>query len=286
MKSGSGGAPLPEFMRVEQACALRTGLFWSLYGVWYRHVKVYCRTLIANAMPPVLEPLFFFTAVAVGLSTYMRDGLFDGLPYTAFVASGILASSSMFTGVFETTYAAFVRLTWQKTYDAMLSTHLRVHEVFTGEFLFCGTKGAVFSAVVMLVTMLFGVKITPWCVLVPVVGFATAYLFGAIGLIVTSYVKMINNFTFFTTGVITPLFFFSGTFFPVFSGTLGPPTSVRGVVDLLWFVLPLSHSVELSRALYKAQADWMTLAHVGMLLLYVVVAHWLALRRIRTRVLG
>ena len=277
---------MPAFLRTARPVRLRAGVLWALYGVWFRHVKVYCRTLLANATPPVLEPLFFFTAVAVGLSTYMRDGLFDSLPYTTFVASGILASSAMFTGVFETTYSTFVRLRWQKTYDAMLSTHLRVHEVFTGEFIFCGTKGAVFSTIVMTVTMLFGVKITPWCVLVPIVGFATAYLFGAIGLIVTSYVKMIQNFTFFTTGIITPLFFFSGTFFPVFSGKLGPPTSAQGVVDWLWFVLPLSHSVELSRALYKAHADWMTLAHVGMLAAYLVVAYCLALRRIRTRVLG
>jgi lipooligosaccharide transport system permease protein len=264
---------------VRQTVQLRTSLFWSLYGVWYRHLKVYCKTLLANATPPVLEPLFFFAAVVVGLAAYMKGGMFDGLDYPTYVASGMLVSSAMFTGVFETTYSTFVRLTWQRTYDAMVSTHLRVPEVFVGELLFCGTKGGAFAAVVLLVTLLFGVQVTWWCLLVPLIGFATGYVFGTIGLIVTSYVKMMNNFTFFTTGIITPLFFFSGTFFPV-RGVHGP------WVDALWWILPLAHPIELSRALFRAQAGWDTLLHVLIMIAYGVVCHWFAIRRMTKRVLG
>lgn len=184
----------------------------------------------------------------------------------------------MFTGVFETTFATFVRLRWQKTYDAMLSTHLLPNEVFIGELLFCATKGGAFATVVMLVTLLFGVSITPWCVLVPLLGFWTAFCFGAIGLIVTSYIKMMNNFAFFTTGVITPLFFFSGTFFPV--------RGLHPAVDVIWFLSPLTHAVELTRDLYTAEFALLSLAHVGMLAAYTAIAVTIALRRMRGRVLG
>ncbi len=256
----------------------RTGWFWSLFGVWYRHVRVYCKTLVANATPPVLEPLFFFTAVALGLGSYLPNPSFEGLPYTTYVASGVLVSSAMFTGVFETTYGTFVRLVYQRTYDALLGTHLRVSEMFVGELLFCATKGAAFSTVVLLVMMLFGARPTVWCLLVPAVGFATGYLWGAVGLIVTSYVKMINNFTFFTTGVVTPVFFFSGTFFPV-----------RGhyaVLDAVATLVPLTPSIELSRALFKASFTPMTALHLGILVLYLALFHWLALKRMSKRVLG
>jgi hypothetical protein len=80
-----------------QPVRLRTGPFWSLYGVWYRHYRVYCKTLVANATPPVLEPLFFFTAVAIGLGTYIKETEFEGLDYRTFVASGLLVASAMFT---------------------------------------------------------------------------------------------------------------------------------------------------------------------------------------------
>ncbi len=257
---------------------LRTGLFWSLYGVWYRHVRVYCKTLAANATPPVLEPLFFFTAVGVGLGTYLRESSFDGLPYRTFVASGLLVASAMFTGVFETTFGSFVRLVFQKTYDAMLGTHLRISEMFVGELVFSATKGAVFSSVVVLITMLFGARPTIWCLLAPVIGFLTAYLFAAIGLIVTSYVKTITNFSFFTSGVITPMFFFSGTFFPVL-------WHHNWVVDAIALAVPLTHPIEISRALFKAEFTWMTLMHVGVFLAYVAIAHVIALRRMTKRVL-
>ncbi len=258
--------------------SLRTGGFWSLFGVWYRHYRVYCKTLLANATPPVLEPLFFFTAVAIGLGSYMQDTDFEGLPYKTYVASGLLVASAMFSAIFETTFGTFVRLVFQKTYDAMLGTHLRINEMFVGEMLFAATKGAVYAAIVLLITMLFGVRPTVWCLLVPVVGFLTAYLFAAIGLVVTSYVKTINNFAFFTTGVITPLFFFSGTFFPI-----------RGhhwALDTVSILTPLTHAIELSRVLFTTDFGLATLGHLATLLAFIVFFHSLGVRLMTRRLLN
>jgi len=274
-------APLPSLAMPDLGgpLRLRTGVFWSLYGVWYRHVRVYSKMLLANATPPVLEPLFFFTAVALGLGSYIPASGFDGLPYGTYVAAGVAVSSAMWTGVFETTYSTFVRLVYQRTYDAMLGTHLRPDEIFVGEMLFSATKGAVFTTVVLLVTLLFGVRPTWWCLLLPVLGFLTAYLWAAIGLIVTSFVKMIPNFSFFTTGVITPVFFFSGTFFPVL-GQYG------SIVDGIATLVPLTASIELARALFKGQFSEWNLLHVAVLAVYLAVCHVLALRRMRRRLLG
>ncbi len=268
----------PELADLWSPVSLRTGLFWSLYGVWYRHVRVYCKTLVANAMPAILEPLFFFTAIAVGLGSFMPLAGFEGLSYRTYVASGMLVSSAMFTSVYETTFGTFVRLVFEKTYAAMLGTHLRLSEMFIGELLFVATKGAVFATIVLLVTILFGVRPTGWCVLVPVIGFATAYLFGAIGLIVTSFVKTINNFNFFLTGVITPVFFFSGTFFPV--------KGHHPALDVIANLVPLTPSIELSRALFKSQFTGATLLNLALLLAWIVAAHIIALRRMTRRVLG
>ncbi len=270
-------SPQSNLPMLREPVRLRTGAFWSLYGVWYRHYRVYCKTLLANVTPPVLEPLFFFTAVAIGLGNYLSPESFDGLPYRSYVASGLLVASAMFTAVFETTFSTFVRLIYQKTYDAMLGTHLLIREMFVGEILFAASKGAVFSTVVLLITMIFGVRPSWWCLLIPVVGFLTAYLFATVGLIVTSFVKTINNFSFFTTGVITPLFFFSGTFFPV-----------RGhhwALDTISLLVPLTHPIELARALFKAEFTLMTLMHLGFLLVYTAIGHVIALRRMTRRVL-
>jgi len=255
---------------------LRTGRLWSLYGVWYRHVQVYRQTLWANALPPVLEPLLFFSAIAFGLGPYLPS--FEGMPYRAFIASGIIATSAMFTGAFETTFGTFVRLVFQRTYDSMLGTHLEVSEMFTGELLFTATKGLVFSAIVMGITAAFGVRLNPWCALVPLVGAATGYLFGALGLVVCSYVKTINNFNFFLSGVISPMFFFSGTFFPI--------RGIHPVLDVISQIVPLTHAVELSRALYRGAFETSHLWNLGALALYTVALHVIAIRRMQRRVVG
>ena len=200
------------------------------------------------------------------------------MPYRSYIASGILVTSAMFTGVYECTFGAFVRLVFQKAYDAMLGTHLRISEIFTGELIFTGTKGAAFSTIVMIITTLFGVKINPWCTLVPVIGFFTGYLFGAIGFVITSFIKTINNFNFFLTGVVTPMFFLSGAFFPI--------RGIHPAVDVLSWLNPLTHSVELSRALYKASFTPMIFGHVVVMAILIVFFHWLAIRRMTRRVLN
>ena len=265
----------PQQANLESGLPLRTDLFWSLYGVWARHVRVYCQTFLANSLPPVVEPVFFFTALAFGLGKYLDD--FGSMPYRDFIASGILVASAMFTGVYETTFGTFVRLMFQRTYDSMLGTHLRVSEMFIGEMLFTATKGAVFSTTVMLITAAFGVRLNAWCLLVPLLGFAVGYLFGAIGLIVTSYVKTINNFNFFLTGVITPMFFLSGTFFPIMG--LNP------VIDVLSQLIPLTHAVEVSRALFRGAFTSATLGHAVVLVFFIVASHLFAIHRMTRRVL-
>ena len=254
---------------------IRSGLGWSLYGVWFRHVQVYRQTLVANALPPVLEPLLFFSALAFGLGPYLPQ--FGDMPYRTFIASGIVVASSMYTGVFETTFGTFVRLVYQRTYDAMLGTHLRVSEMFVGELLFCASKGFLFALIVMTVTALFGVPLNPWCALVPLVGAFTGYLFGALGLMVCSFIRTMNNFNFFHTGVISPMFFLSGTFFPIMG--------IHPALDVLANCIPLTHSVALCRALYRGQPGWEALTHLAALILFTGVFHWLGIRWMRKRVI-
>lgn len=61
-----------------------------LFGVWYRHVRVYTRNLISNGFPPFFEPLIFFAAMGMGLAVYVGD--IDGVPYLQYLAAGIQSS--------------------------------------------------------------------------------------------------------------------------------------------------------------------------------------------------
>ncbi len=257
---------------------LRTGTLWSLYGVWYRHVRVYCKTFLANSTPPVLEPLFFFVAMTIGLGGYIPAEGFAGLDFRTYIASGMIAGAAWATGVFETTFGTYVRLVYQRTYDAMLGTHLSVREMFIGELLFCATKGGLFSGIVLLVTIALGARVTWWCLLAPLVGAVVGYQFAALGLIVTSYVKNIANFNFFITGVMTPTFYFSGTFFPVFGH--------HPVLDVIAALVPLTCGVEVARTLFTQDFGLRAAVFLAILIVYTALLHTIALRRMERRVVG
>ncbi|RMG13142.1 MAG: ABC transporter [Planctomycetota bacterium] len=217
-----------------------------LLAVVRRHWVVYSSTFLANALPAFLEPVLFLTAVGLGLGSYVREGVGD-LPLGAFMGPGALAMTAMFTAAFETSYGTFVRLVYQKTYDGMLATPLTPADVFLGELCWCGLKGLLFTSVVLAVFSAFALAngwtavLRPTALLVPLVGFACSFLFGALGLHVSAVTRNMANFNFFITGALTPMSLFSGMVFPV--SDLPP-----GLRELA-YALPLFHVTELNRLL-------------------------------------
>jgi ABC-type multidrug transport system permease subunit len=121
----------------------------------------------------------------------------------------------MFTASYECTFATFVRLEFQKSYDGMVAAPVTINDLFVGEILWAGSKGLFFSACVVLVMSLFGAIPMPMGLLAVPIGFLTGAMFGALALLVTSFVQNINHFNFYFTGFLSPMFFFSGTVFPL-----------------------------------------------------------------------
>jgi lipooligosaccharide transport system permease protein len=192
---------------------------------------VYTRNLISNGLPPFMEPLIFLAGVGLGLGKYIAT--MDGLPYIQFLASGLLVTSAMYTSAFELSYGTFIRLEFDKVYDGMLAAPISVNNLLVGEILWAGTKGWFFSFAVLIIVSVFGVIPLSFSLLAPLVGFLTGILFGAISLLVTSFVKNINHFNFYFTGLLSPMFFFSGVVFPV--------KSLPELIQPVAWIMPLTH---------------------------------------------
>jgi lipooligosaccharide transport system permease protein len=220
-----------------------------------------------------MDPLIFLAGVGLGLGKYIVS--MDNLPYIQFLASGLLVTSAMYTSAFECTYGTFIRLEFDKVYDGMLAAPITASNLVIGEILWAGTKGLFFSFAVLIMVTLFGVIPLSTSALAPLVGFLTGMMFGALSLLITSFVKTINHFSFYFTGVLSPMFFFSGVVFPVSS----LPKALQPVA---WF-MPLSHPVALARALCTGRFH----ASLCLNVLYIVVLSaltgYFAVRRLRKR---
>lgn len=248
-----------------------------LLRVWQRNLLVYRKTWKIAFVPPLTEPLFYLTAFGVGLGGMVGTLAYGGtaVGYTAFIAPGMLAINIMQSAFFENTYASFVRMYYQRTFDAMLATPLTIDEVITGEILWGASKAVIGTVLMMAVVSLFGLLSYPYALLLLPAAFLGGLAFASAGMVCTAIVPTIETFNLPIFLFITPMFLFSGTFFPV--------TNLPGWAQVVARALPLTHLVELCRSLALGRPSIGALAAVAYLAVWNVVAFPLALRGMRRR---
>ncbi len=211
------------------------------WKVWRRDLDVYLTTWKTNFLPPLLEPVFYILAFGLGLGALVRPFTYYGheTEYLPFMAPGVVSVAIMFWAFFENTYASFVRMYYQKTFDAMMATPLLVEDVIVGEWLWGVTKSVTAAFIMLFVLTAFGLVSWPtglWVVLIALLGGA---VFASMGLITTAISPNIDSFNVPVFIVIFPMFMFSGTFFPI--DVL--PAAARAIA----WCLPLTHVALLVR---------------------------------------
>jgi lipooligosaccharide transport system permease protein len=183
----------------------------------------------------------------------------------------------MYSAAFETTYGSYTRLSLQKTYEAILMTPLGITDIALGEICWGASKGLL-SAIIMLAMLpLFGVWPSVWTLALLPVLFMSGLFFAACGLIMTSMASNYEFFNYFISLILTPLFLFSGIFFPL--QTIAPRARI------FFELLPLTPIVSLSRMLCygQFQEPWL-LKIIGSLLL-TLLACWLSVILLRRRLI-
>jgi lipooligosaccharide transport system permease protein len=187
------------------------------WRVWQRDADVYRTTWLTNFLPPLLEPILYILAFGLGMGSLIGKVVYQGrtLPYLDFMVPGIIAVAIMFWAYFETTYASFVRMYYQRTFDAITATPLQVEDVIAGEWLWGATKSLIAATIMMAITGAFGILSWPSSLLVLPVAVLGGLLFAALGLITTALSPQIETFNFPIFVLVMPMFLFSGTFFPI-----------------------------------------------------------------------
>jgi lipooligosaccharide transport system permease protein len=258
---------------------VQSNLSWRFLRVWWRNVVVYRRIWKVNFLVPLLEPAFYILAFGLGFRNLVGRVSYAGLSlsYTEFIAPALIAIAVMWNSFFETTYTSFVRMIYQKTFDAMMATPLSLEEIILAEVIWAATKAAAAAAIMLVVLGVFGLIAFPSGLLVIPLAFLGGIAFGAIGMLFTGIVPSIDMFNLPVFLFITPLFLFSGTFFPV-SGL--PVWAQRASL-----AFPLYHVVEMSRLFSIGRMEAMPLFSIGYLLLFSVVFLKLAMRSMRRRLI-
>ncbi|WP_034764492.1 ABC transporter permease [Chrysiogenes arsenatis] len=248
----------------------------GMIRVWRRHFKVYRKRYFSSVTLNFVEPILYLLAMGLGLGGYIRE--IDGLPYTHFLAPGIILSSAAFAATFECTYGSYVRMTFQKNFDALLSTPITIRGVVGGEILWGATKSLIYGTIIAIVVTLAGLISSPWLMALAPVIFLAGVIFASLALIVTAVIPGIDQFNYYFTLVMTPMYLFSGIFFPLHA--------MPDVVQMVAYFTPLYHAVAISRALASGALELAVAGHLFAMLVMVSITVPLAYTLIRRRLIG
>lgn len=232
------------------------------FRVWQRNFTVYTKLYKSSIALNFVEPVLYLLALGFGLGAFVKE--INGVPYINFIAPGIIASSSMFAAIYECTYGTYVRMTYQKTFDAILATPVNLNDLVAGELMWGATKSMLYGTIIMIVISLFGLVDSPALILAIPVLFLSGLIFAEVSLIAVATVPGIDTFNYFYTLLMTPMFLFSGIFFPL--------DNLPPVVAKIAFFTPLYHLVDICRS-FSSGTIW---AGMGDLAWIVVVAMILA----------
>jgi lipooligosaccharide transport system permease protein len=221
-------------------------LTYRVWKVWRRNFDVFMKTIHVNFLPSVVEPILYLVALGLGLGTFVAS--IEGFSYIQFIAPALIAIAIMYGSFFECTYSSFVRMYFQKTFDAIIATPVSVEEVIAGELVWGATRASINATIVLVVVAAFGLISSPLFFILPLLAFFGGLMFGAIGMCFTALAQNIDFFNYPSFLLITPMFLLSGTFFPLSS--LPGPVQTAAVT-----VLPLTHVANLTRGLVLGRID-------------------------------
>ncbi len=255
---------------------MRLDLSLGFIQVWRRNRDVFMKTWKTNFLPPVLEPMLYLLAMGLGFGALVSPFEYRGVQvdYIQFIAGGLVAIAVMYGAFFECTYSTYVRMHYQKTFDAIVATPLSVEDVIVGEIAWGATKSLINATIVLIVITAFGLVTSPTAVLIPVVIVITGVMFASMAMMFTSLVPNLDSFNYPFFLLIMPMFLFSGTFFPL--------TVLPGWGQGIAMLLPLTHVSNLVRDLqmgYFDIVDMLGLVYIVLLTIITLTASVVMMRR-------
>jgi lipooligosaccharide transport system permease protein len=208
-------------------------------AVWMRNARVFSKLWKGALWPQFLDPLFYLVALGFGLGTYVAS--VNGIPYKEFIGPGLIASAAMWAASFETTYNVYLRMNETRLYDNILATPVEVQDLVAGDLAWSSTRAALYGTSFLIIVTAFGLVSSPWAIVIPLFVLLGGLCFSVIGYTFTSLIPKIDLYSYFFTLGITPMFLFSGIFFPF--------DQLPAWAEVVAWFMPLYHLVEITRGL-------------------------------------
>jgi len=244
--------------------------------VWRRDTLNFSKLWRGALLPTFLDPLFYLVAMGFGLGTYLAT--IQGIPYKNFIAPGLIASAAMWAAAFETTYNVYIKMNENRLYDALIATPIEVPDLIFGEVSWAATRSLVYGTSFLIVITAFGLVDSWWALTIPLFLLLGGACFAVIGIAFTALIPKIDLYSYFFTLFITPMFLFSGIFFPL--------TRLPDALEVVAWFTPLYHLVNLMRELATGPEVLAVLGNTAWLAVLTVALFPLPVVKMRKRLIA
>lgn len=248
----------------------------GVFALWRRNFLYFKYTLTTTMAWIFVEPLLFLFALGYGLGRFVTN--IDGLSYAEFIAPSMMATSGMFVAFFEGTYSTYTKMNRQKTYQTVLLTPLSTDEIVLGEIVWITSKA--FLSVITVSIVLTALKLIDWhnlgyiyCILL-----LMCWGVAAMGVTLATLAKSYEWFSYFQSGIVTPMSLFCGTYFPL--------SQLPDGVRYLAHIFPLTHGMQSVRIIISQEFHSSLILHITYLFIFAVLMTNLACARMKRQLLN
>jgi lipooligosaccharide transport system permease protein len=240
----------------------------ALRGVMVREIVNFSSFWRSSTFSSTVDPTIYMLAFGFGFGSLVST--VAGYNYIDFVGTGIVATTVLFSGAFPAMYSTFVKYEFQHTYDAILAAPVDTEELVTGEALWIAARTGVYGCVPMLVAVVFGLNPSWGMLLVPGIAGLSGYGWACFGIFIAAKSDKIESFSYWQSGLLTPMFLVAGTFFPL--------SQLPEWAQAVGNVNPLFHCVQLVRHAVFGFVGVADLGHLAFLVGFALIAWRLAIR--------
>ncbi|MEY4418198.1 MAG: hypothetical protein RIQ88_636 [Actinomycetota bacterium] len=229
------------------------------------------------------NPTLYLLSIGIGIGTLVDNSLganaIDGVSYLTFLAPALLATAGIQGAMDEVTWPTLEGFVWDRTFFAMNATAITGRQIANGAMLAAMVRCVIQVFLYELCLLAFGAISWQSIPMLLLVSSAAGLGFASLMMAFSATIKQDDSvFALVSRFVITPMFMFSGTFYPIDS----LPIYLRWI----GWISPQWHATNLGRAVSYDMPipSWLYILHwvvlIGMAVVGMSLAHRFFSRRL------
>lgn len=232
----------------------------TIYILWLRQIKKYFRSK-SRIIGSLGQPVLFLLVFGFGFGPIFEKAG-EG-SYIEFLVPGIVAMAIVFTAIL-----GGIELIWDRQFGFLKETLVAPvsrFNIMLGRTLGGATVSVMQGVAILLISFFVGFRIEDLTMIIPalVFMFLIAFFFTALGTAIASKLKDMQAFPLIMNFVILPLFFLSGSVFPL--------DAVPDALKILAMIDPLSYGIDGLRYSLVGISSYTPWINLGALIFFSLV---------------